>query len=116
MNVENRLRNERMAIRELIRIASDAGWNLVGVNDGEELHLISHEPTVLDHIFSVDESKMYFAKEGIRASVFIVLGNSGAEVIADYGSSDLDQFDREVMHKHNDWADAHADHFYESEV
>lgn len=119
MNVENRLRNERHAIKALIDIADAGGWNLVGVHDGEEFHKTSRELTVLDHVFSVDESWIQFHRDDWTVSVFIVLGNSGAEVVADYSaptSQHLVKFESEVMDDFNEWNDAHADHFYESEV
>lgn len=85
------MRTERGVLQSLIRYMKPRGFELLGVNDGEETVKTSNEKDALDTVFSVDESWMIFRKQGFtRHSVYVVLGNSPEEVVADWGYKEGD--------------------------
>jgi hypothetical protein len=81
---------ERGAIQKLVRHAKAHGWSVPSVDDGGEEVPCKSEKDVLDTVFSVDMSRIYFEKEGNVHSALIVLGNSPDEVVADWGYSEGD--------------------------
>ena len=60
--IEQRMDIERRVIRNLIRIAYDAGWTIPFVHDGEELVKTDTHNSIMDAVFSVDESSIRFRK------------------------------------------------------
>lgn len=100
--IAERLQGERKVIHFLLTEAKNNGWAFA-VDDGEELHKTDNIDAALDAVFSVDESHIDFRKGTRPCWVFIVLGNSPAEVINDYGINLA--FDAEVMVKVNAYMD-----------
>jgi len=88
--LEKRMTDERAVISKLIQTAQAAGFALTKVNDSEEIIRVSTEAQAMDAVFSVDESQLYFKHPGHTKghSVWIVLGNSGPECIADCSEGD----------------------------
>lgn len=69
----------------LIRHLDAAGFNAVQVDNGEELIDTDTDEQVMEHVFSVDESRVYFRDgNNQRRMVYIVLGNDGWDAISDY--------------------------------
>lgn len=84
--VEKRLADERKVIRKLIRVAKAHGYTLWRIWDGEENEYPATENEALEVVFGVDECWMRFKHPDRRPQThvaYIVLGNSGPEVIAD---------------------------------
>lgn len=92
--VDKRIADEKKAVRHLIRTMKKHNWLVVAVNDGEEVVTCRTEMDVMDNVFGVDESNIIFYNKAIDTKhvVAIVLGNSGAEVIADYSYNDANDF------------------------
>lgn len=91
------MKTERGVVQGLIRHLKAQGFALAYANDGEEIMKAPNEKLALDTVFSVDESWLGFKSEGNKShSVYIVLGNSPEEAIADWGYSegDADGFDK----------------------
>ena len=86
MNVQKRQEIERKVVCHLIRTMKENGWIAYAVNDGEEVVKCSTETEVINNVFDVDESSIYFRKEGFEeaCSAYIVLGNDGWDAIADH--------------------------------
>jgi hypothetical protein len=85
MNLETRQRVERQIVRNLIRTASQHGFALVAVHDGEERVPTRTEREAMDAVFAVDESKILFrhpAEKKAHCAV-IILGNDGWDCVAD---------------------------------
>lgn len=116
---ETRQSIERRMVRRMIRTAIVAGWTIPKVDDGEDDVKCATERDVMDAVFSVDESCVYFKKdyhdtEGIArtklGTAIIVLGNDGWDCIADNSTGAL--FVEEVM----DPMDAYSDKLCEQYV
>ena len=102
MNIEKRMEIERKVVRHLIRTMKKNDWKIVAAHDGgDDFFPITTETEAMDAVFSVDESCLRFRKELKRHTVFIVLGNSGWDCIADYSYSTTDDF-KDVMEKYVD--------------
>lgn len=102
MNLHNRQIVERIIVRYLIEKAIQYGWSVMVVNDGEDVIKIdrTEEATknvfdqVADVVFSVDESRIKFARylicpdsqdsSRVSHTVLIVLGNDGHDCLADH--------------------------------
>lgn len=78
-------------VKSLLAKFQEAGFNILSVYDGEDL--IPVDPTLsktkirhsaADIVVSVDESFVYVNKDGMRARLFIVLGNEPEEIVVDY--------------------------------
>jgi hypothetical protein len=84
--IENRMAQERSAVRHLIRTAKAHGWRPAFVFDGEEYESCWTEAEAMDLVFSVDESRLIFKHPDHPKDhcAVVVLGNSGAEAIADH--------------------------------
>lgn len=86
--LDKRMAMERDVVAKLIQTAIAAGWTLRGVDDGEEFIATDTEAEAMEHVFSVDESTIFFKKlidgKKIGCSCFIVLGNDGWDCIADH--------------------------------
>jgi len=93
MNVAARIKLEHQIVRKLIREAISVGWMPVSVNNGgDENETTPTESSMMEHAFACDEASLNFRKviddRGITCSVYIVLGNDGYDVIADYSDPD----------------------------
>lgn len=86
---------ESRVIRNFIRTAKVAGFDVVSASDGEERHKVDGEKAAMEVVNSVDTSWLYFAKRDEtgrrRESLVIILGN-GAECLSDMscGRADWD--------------------------
>jgi len=91
MNIEQRMKIERQVVRHLIRTAKKHGFALVAVNNGEERIKVKTETEAMDHVFSVDESRIIFRHptHTVNHVAQIVLGNDGWDAIADWSEGPL---------------------------
>jgi hypothetical protein len=91
MNVEQRLKIEARVVRHLMRTAKRHGYRLVRVFDGEEYVKTTTEREVLDAVFSVDISTIFFKhpEEPKGHCAVIVLGNDGWDCVADASTGGL---------------------------
>ena len=83
----NRNQIERMIVEEATKRLMSIGWNPAyhDATDDGEVEAISTLPEVIEAVFSVDECRVWFKKEGMRHQhVFFVLGNDGYDVICDH--------------------------------
>ena len=97
------------------RLVQDHGFSIIAVHDGEELCPISNNDRfeALDHIFSVDESRLFMrtAKDE-RVCLFLVLGNGDATTIADH--NDLTEETEELIFKvFGESVKSHSEELYE---
>ena len=103
MNVKERAEVERKIVAHLFTTMAAYGWNVDYIFDGEYNVRYADwtETTVLDTVFSVDESLIRFMKSAMCRSVRIILGNDGYDCIADHSLSDTYQIedDFEVVMK-----------------
>lgn len=77
--------NWKPVVKSLIETIQSAGFNLLGVNDGEDVYVELSNQSAVDIITSVDESWATFIdSNGVKRSVFIVLGNEPYETVCDY--------------------------------
>lgn len=78
---------ERKICTALIKAGLKAGYSII-VDDGETEVEDFVESTncgeILKRMFTVDEEKLYFCKDGKRSAVFLTYGESGWDVICDY--------------------------------
>jgi len=85
-SVQDRARMEITIVEATIKALKAAGYALT-VDDGgtgiKDLDIRG----LMDEIFSVDEATLFARKDGKRSFVQFVLGNSGWDVINDYGTS-----------------------------
>jgi hypothetical protein len=83
--VRNRQRIERAVCSALIKAGLHAGYKIT-VDNGEEevLKESTNKSEILKEMFSVDEERLWFHKDGKKLGVFLVYGNYGWDVIADY--------------------------------
>jgi hypothetical protein len=87
-------KDDKAAIRQIIRAVRKAGWDLEYVDDREEETLVTTEDAALDAITAVDEAFLVLkrldpvpgtlTKLQTRAHIFFVLGNDPEEVACDY--------------------------------
>lgn len=92
---------ERDVVTYLLTEAQNNGWT-IDVDDGA-IHRNLSVTQALDTIFGVDISDVLFKKAGNHTWATLVLGNSPAEVIDDYGINPA--FESEVMVKVNAYMD-----------
>lgn len=83
-----RIALERRIIRRFIREAKKDGWTPATVNTGEHDEYVKTETETLEHVFSVDESVIWFRNPTIKvlSPLIIVLGN-GIDCLVDSGKS-----------------------------
>ena len=84
MNNELRMKAERDMVRATIDACIAAGWTLRGASNGEERIRTIDADKAIECAFACDEGHVYFGKGEARAWFWIVLGNSGWDVVADY--------------------------------
>ena len=87
--IEARQEAERHVVTKLIELTLQHGFTLHSASDGEERHDVSTLEQALEHVFSVDESWVYFtpaptSPSPVRHCIYIVLGNEGWDAIADH--------------------------------
>jgi hypothetical protein len=88
----NCLNGERQAVFNLMNYMKQNGWIISAIDNGEErIEVANSEMTdreVMEHIFSVDDSYMYFiAPDKEEHWVYFVFGNSPEEVICDHSDT-----------------------------
>ena len=78
-------------VKSLLAKFQEAGFNVSAVHDGQDMLQIDQNlsktkirHSAADIVVSVDESFVYINKDGMRARLFIVLGNEPEEIVADY--------------------------------
>src|SRR4051812_9450624 len=87
--MENKLRGllERAIVAALCQEALASGYRPVKVNDGGDVHPVCTTEDVLERVFAVDHSTVYFAPEGDPADdrfwARITLGN-GEDCISEW--------------------------------
>ena len=93
-----RLNGERQAVFNLLNHMREHGWECYMVFNGEEEILVTTTELAMEHVFSVDDSHMYFSKNGKTHWAYIVLGNSPEEIICDhtYSKDGTDDFDTAI--------------------
>ena len=89
MNVADRIEIEKKIVRHLCDTMAKHGWIAKSVDDGgDEWEPVKSTNEVVEAVFAVDEAHIVFKKtdgdKTTRCAVFIVLGNSGWDCIADY--------------------------------
>jgi len=75
---------ERAIVKSVIEAAIKQGWRLDAASNGEEYEEDIGPKRAMEIAFACDEAHVYFRKGEQRGWVFIVLGNEGWTVIADY--------------------------------
>ena len=97
----------RRVIANLLDHIQKAGFTLIGVNDGEELHTTTTIKSAMEIIFNLDECHIWVSDKPRkhRHYIFVVLGNEDPEdIICDYSFTDgdpdsfektMEQFDAE---------------------
>lgn len=78
---------EAKILNSFLKRLVDAGFQLLSVNDGEDIHKIEDNDRfqMLDEIFSVDDSRIKLkSNDGKEFTLVIVLGNGDATTIADH--------------------------------
>lgn len=99
-HIDPRMRLERRVVAALIAFLHEQGYVAESVYIGEDEPIVvqpegdtvaSRTKAIMEEVFSVDDSWIYFRKgtDGVRW-VRLVLGNSGDDVINDYGYSTSD--------------------------
>lgn len=85
---------ERRVVANLVAFMISRGFNLHTASDGEERAWVKSAKEVLEVVFSVDESWVYFRRPDSRRTyvVVCVLGNAddGSEVISDHSAPEDD--------------------------
>ena len=106
-----RQETERRVVTQFIELALQHGFTLHSVSDGEDRHPVSTAEQALEHVFSVDESWVYFtppptSPSPVRHCIYIVLGNEGWDAIANHSVSREpgDTWDT-VTEAHDTWLD-----------
>ena len=95
-------------VKSLLGSFQEAGFIISAVHDGEEMIKIDQNlsktkvrHSAADTVVSVDESFVYINKDGMRARLFIVLGNEPEELVADYNyNPQLEELLEETIDKY----------------
>ena len=87
MKLEQRQKIERRVVRAILVKAKKEGYAITIDNGEERIRLSGTIKSMLDECFSVDEEYIILKKDGKRSFIFLVYGNSGHDVIADYSTS-----------------------------
>jgi len=92
MTSERRMQIEREITRAFIEAAIKQGWMLCNVTNGEGETRVSTVDDAMKYAFECDEAHIFFCTKGalLYSWVYIVLGNSGWDVISDY-TTDMDK-------------------------
>ena len=86
---------DRAAATQIIDAVVAAGWNLLHVNDGEEVIKVKTRNEALEAVFAVDMAHVFFqnARTFNVGWIWFVLGNDPEEVAADYTVNRSDAID-----------------------
>jgi hypothetical protein len=90
MNIETRQKVERMIVRHLVRTMKEHAWLAMNVDNGGGWEPTRNESEVMYEAFASDEAWIQFRKNDYKKgtsetqTVYLVLGNDGYDVIADY--------------------------------
>ncbi|MDR3502944.1 MAG: hypothetical protein P4L79_10200 [Legionella sp.] len=94
MHVATRQKIEKAIAKKIVESALILGYS-ISIDNGsdfdEELELenSTNQKEVEKHLFLTDQDTVYFYKEGkCFGAVFLVYGNTGYDVIADYSDND----------------------------
>jgi hypothetical protein len=100
METNIRITLEKRVLRFTAKSLIAKGWKLVSVDNGEERVKVSTIKEMIEQVFSVDDSYIFFTKDNEPGSMylFVVLGNSPWEVISDFGGNAkmFDQFSKDM--------------------
>jgi hypothetical protein len=96
-------------VKSLLGRFQEAGFNISAVHDGEKMIRIDQglsttaiRHSAADTVVSVDKSFVYINKDGMRARLFIVLGNEPEELVADYNyNPQLEELLEETIDKYS---------------
>lgn len=94
-NVSGTGKVERRIVANLIHALDGAGWRISSVDDGETDTPVAGVKDAMELVFNLDEVNVWFAKDGKRHRVYLVLGN-GVDVISDWTLTDHDDFNKHV--------------------
>ena len=84
-SIPGHVKLERRIVKGLVEHLKAAGFELMGLNDGEEEIETTDLKEAMEHIFNLDESHIYFkSPAGQKHWIFLVHGN-GVDIISDYG-------------------------------
>jgi hypothetical protein len=86
---------ESKIIRHFIRAATAAGFHLHSCSDGEERQRVRTEREAFEVIDSVDQSWLYFSKEGHKNEVLVIILGNGIDCLSDM-SAGRDDWDAVV--------------------
>ena len=87
MTIQQRQKIERKVVRAILAKAKKEGYAIAIDNGEERISLSGTIKSMLEQCFSVDEEAIILKKDGKRSTIFLVYGNSGHDVIADYSTS-----------------------------
>lgn len=88
--VRPRVAIELAIVRKLIECLRANSFDLYGDNGEDNPEKLDNDDELIECLFSVDEARILTAdrnREHFRSFVFLVFGNDGWDVIADYGVS-----------------------------
>jgi hypothetical protein len=90
-----RARIELRIVRRLLRELKREGYT-VRIDDGGETTIVTDEGEALALLFNLDVASLYVDKAGslARSWIYLVFGNDGWDVIADYSTSLTPLMDR----------------------
>ena len=81
---------ERRIVGKLMRYLESKGFEVVGVIDEEEHYTTNDLPTVMGHIFAVDEASLRVRKPDSREHGVLLIPGNEEDIIADWSYSDDD--------------------------
>lgn len=85
MNVAQRQALERKVATALITAGLASGYSISVDNGEEEFPQMTDLDSILNEMFSVDEERLNFYKDGeFFGQVFLVYGNDGWDAVCDY--------------------------------
>lgn len=90
-SLDGRMHNERLIVACLIGHLADAGFHMIGLDDGDgELNKAAalNTKTMMELVFNLDECHIHFQKQGFKKKHWVYLifgnGNDGKDLISDY--------------------------------
>ena len=87
MTIQQRQKIERKVVRAILAKAKKEGYAIAIDNGEERIRLSGTIKSMLEQCFSVDEEAIILKKDGKKSTIFLVYGNTGHDVIADYSTS-----------------------------
>jgi hypothetical protein len=92
--------------KSLIKALTAAGFIITGGNNGEERFDFGTDlAKFLDNLLATDETRLYVeSPKGKKLSLFLVLGNSPGELVADYSiCGDVDELEAVTQAHYDKW-------------